>query len=167
LIQSTAFLFELIERLKSEQSNLKIIWDPVLSASAGFDFNQNLDDLESVLKGIDILTPNWNEVTQLTKNSDALEGAVELSQLTKVYLKGGHNLKAKGKDYFIVEKQINVFNPKPGNYSDKHGSGCVFSSALAANLARGYPEKKAILRSKRYIEQFLKSNTGLLGYHMI
>jgi len=47
----------------------------------------------------------------------------------------------------------------------KHGSGCVLSSSLTANLALGYPLPEAALYSKRYIGQFLTSNKTLLGWH--
>jgi hydroxymethylpyrimidine/phosphomethylpyrimidine kinase len=47
----------------------------------------------------------------------------------------------------------------------KHGSGCVLSSALTANLALGHPLPVAAKRAKRYTEQFLTSNKTLLGWH--
>lgn len=47
----------------------------------------------------------------------------------------------------------------------KHGSGCVLSSSLAANLALGYALPEAALYAKRYISRFLTSNKTLLGWH--
>jgi len=47
----------------------------------------------------------------------------------------------------------------------KHGSGCVLSSSLAANLALGYSLPEAAAYSKRYIGQFLTSNKTVLGWH--
>lgn len=162
LIPSLGFLKEITEQL----SKSKLIWDPVLSASAGFNFDHDLSQLKEVLKGIYMITPNWNEVKELSGNKEALKGAEELSELTNVYLKGGHNDINHGKDYLFFEAKKYSFNPKNKKpVYPKHGSGCVFSSALTANLAKGFPMIKACLRSKQYIEKYLASSTELLGYH--
>ena len=165
LIPSLDFLKKIINQLSIY--NCQLIWDPILSASAGFDFKHDLSELKEVLKHIYLITPNWNEVKQLSGNKDALKGAEELSEFTNIYLKGGHS-KEVGKDYLFFEGKRNAFNPKNKKpMFDKHGSGCVFSSALTANLLRGYPIIKVCLRSKRYIEKYLSSTNELLGYHRI
>ncbi|PZE16330.1 hydroxymethylpyrimidine/phosphomethylpyrimidine kinase [Putridiphycobacter roseus] len=144
---------------------LKIVWDPVLSASAGFNFQHNLDDLAETLALVDFITPNWEEAKILSGNEDAIIGAAELSKYCAVLLKGGHHPTQLGKDrLFLSEKTLN-FNPKPYQCSPKHGSGCIFASALACNIAKGYPIHKSVLKSKRYIEAVLSSQTGLIGYH--
>ena len=167
LIPSLAFLKKIIQKLNTKNQQPKVIWDPILSASAGFDFNHDLSDLKEVLKDIYIITPNWNEIIQLSGNDNAKKGAEQLVQLTNVYLKGGHNPETKGKDYFYFEEEILAFNPKVKVLYEKHGSGCVFSSALASNLAIGYPLIKACLRSKSYMYKFLNSSKGLLGRHKL
>lgn len=167
LISSLEFLKNVISLLKTHDSKLRIIWDPILSASAGFDFNYDLSELKEVLKDIYIVTPNWNEIKQLSGNEDAQTGAEQLAQLTNVYLKGGHNPTTKGKDYFYYNERVFSFNPKVKVRYEKHGSGCVFSSALASNLAKGYPIIKSCLRSKSYMYKFLNSSTNLLGSHKL
>lgn len=165
LISSLLFLQKIISKLKTQNSNLKIIWDPILSASAGFDFNHDLSELKELLSEIFLITPNWNEVKVLSESKDAIEGAKELAKYTNVYLKGGHS-EDIGKDYLFFEDNIYPLNPKCTKIIyPKHGSGCVFSSALTANLAKEYSILKACLKSKRYIEKYLSSSTGLLGYH--
>jgi hydroxymethylpyrimidine/phosphomethylpyrimidine kinase len=52
-----------------------------------------------------------------------------------------------------------------GQVYAKHGSGCVLSSALAANLALGCLLPAAAIRAKQYTRQFLSSNKTLLGWH--
>ncbi|MGB0887632.1 MAG: hydroxymethylpyrimidine/phosphomethylpyrimidine kinase [Vicingaceae bacterium] len=167
LIPSLDFLKKIIANLQSSISNVKIVWDSVLSASAGFDLGYDLSALKEVLKGIYIVTPNWNEIKQLSGNDDAQKGAELLAELTNVYLKGGHNPTTKGKDYFYFEGQVLSFNPKIKVLYDKHGSGCVFSSVLTANLAKDYPIIKACLRSKAYMYKFLNSSPTLLGTHRL
>jgi hydroxymethylpyrimidine/phosphomethylpyrimidine kinase len=167
LIPSLAFLLKAITTLITQHSQPKIIWDPILSASAGFDFGYDLSELKTILEAIYLLTPNWNEIKQLTDNVDAMEGAKTLSKFSNVYLKGGHNPDLKGKDYLFYEEKIYPFNPKVKVLYEKHGSGCVFSSALTANLAIGFPIIKACLRSKSYMYKFLNSSPTLLGSHRL
>ena len=47
----------------------------------------------------------------------------------------------------------------------KHGSGCVLSSALASNLMKEIPLEDVCKNVKRYTEEFLNSNESLLGKH--
>ena len=167
LIPSLAFLQKTITKLITQHSQPKLIWDPILSASVGFDFKHDLSELKNVLKDIYLLTPNWNEIKQLTGNGDAEEGAKILSDFTNVYLKGGHNPAVKGKDYLFYEGKIYPFNPKVKVLYEKHGSGCVFSATLTANIAIGFPIIKACLRSKSYMYKFLNSSPTLLGTHRL
>lgn len=169
LIPNLKFLQKVITILKQNNPKTKIIWDPILSASVGFEFNQNLENLNVVLKDLFLITPNWNEVKVLAGNNDSIEGAIQLSNLTKVYLKGGHNPDDLGKDSLFENGNQKTFNPKNTKkvLSSKHGSGCVLSSAIAANLQQGYPLQKSILKSKRYIEGFLGSSKSLIGRHRL
>ena len=167
LVHSLSFLNEIIPLLRKNNEKAKIIWDPILSASAGFDFGHELSALNSVIEKVDWMTPNWNEAVRLDmveKESDKIKNDFNG---TNIYLKGGHNEKNIGRDYWLKNGNTRILNPKKGRYAEKHGSGCVFSSALAANLANGYPEQKAVLRTKRYVEQFLKSSETLLGHHKL
>lgn len=168
LIPSLSFLKKVNAKLLTHNPSVKIIWDPILSASSGFDFKHDLVDLEEVLKKIFLITPNWDEAKLLSNNKEALRGAETLSKYTNVYLKGGHNEEKPGKDYFFFDGEACSFNPKNRiPVYDKHGSGCVLSSALTANFAKGFPSSKVCLKSKRYLESFLTSSTALLGKHKI
>lgn len=163
LIPSIDFFMKLVVKLDA-----KIIWDPILSASAGFDFKHDLAQLREVLNKIFLITPNWKEVKQLSGNEDSLFGAEELGKYTNVYLKGGHNEKQLGKDFLFFDGERFSFNPKSKKkMSEKHGSGCVLSSALTANLALGNSINRACLKSKKYIENYLSSTQNLLGHHKL
>ena len=89
-----------------------------------------------------------------------------MTDFTTIYLKGGHRSNKKGWDE-IYQKQMDVITipPQATQVFDKHGSGCVLSSALASNLALGNDLKKACLQAKYYTEQFLNSHESLLGTH--
>jgi len=153
--------------LKQHNKDVRIIWDPVLSASAGFDFKMELNDLSEVLKQLYFITPNWPEATKLSGGLPALEGAEFLAKYSNVYLTGGHNQKDLGRDYVFFNGKKLSFKSKKVSVYEKHGSGCVFSTIFTANLARNYPLIKACLRTKKYMIGFIESNPGLLGYHIL
>ncbi|MEX1000817.1 MAG: hydroxymethylpyrimidine/phosphomethylpyrimidine kinase [Crocinitomicaceae bacterium] len=163
LVQGAKQLSDIIKHPGLKKA--KLIWDPVLKSSSGFDFEQDVASLSELFKHLYLITPNTDEVKELLHEQDEIKAAKKLAEEVKVLLKGGHREKQKGKDLLFDAASIRAYNPKPGNYTPKHGSGCVFSSAIAANLAKGYTLHKSILRAKRYVERYLVSNSGLLGHH--
>ncbi|MCA4791642.1 hydroxymethylpyrimidine/phosphomethylpyrimidine kinase [Myroides odoratimimus] len=157
-----------VDTIKSLSPTTKIIWDPVLRSSSGFDFQtiELIDSLTIVLQQIDLITPNYLEIHQLvTTNDDALQKAQRLSQYCDVLLKGGHNPNALGFDYYVSKEVIQTIPPTQLYDYPKHGSGCVLSSATTANIAKGDHTLTAIQKAKTYIETFFNSNHTLLGYH--
>lgn len=166
LIENTAVLNRIVDFLFSKNHNVKIIWDPILKASAGFNFQQSiiLKEVEEVCKKIFLITPNLPELKQFY-NDDSAQAAKQLSNYCNVFLKGGHSDNNIGKDFLFIKNKQYPFRPKVVSKFPKHGSGCVFSTALAANLARRFNLIKACLRAKRYTEKFLTSNKTLLGVH--
>ena len=163
LVPSLEILDRLLDRLAEKK--IKVVWDPVLKASAGFDMQHDLSPLHSVLKKVAIITPNWMEAQQLAGIEDAQKAAEQLAQHCTVYLKGGHNEAAPGKDYLYHGTQVKSLNPRAKRPTEKHGSGCVFASALTGYLALEYSLLKASLKAKTYISEVLDSNSELLGYH--
>ncbi len=166
----------IIGHLQQHHPGVRIVWDPVIRASSGVDFWEGAAGLEgrweewvALASGCYLVTPNWEEIGWLYPGEDVLEGCRALSGLKgcHLYLKGGHHPECPGRDYLWVGGEVQLL--EPGVDRDlvyaKHGSGCVLSSSLAANLALGDPLPVAAARSKRYIEQFLTSNKTLLGWH--
>jgi hydroxymethylpyrimidine/phosphomethylpyrimidine kinase len=170
LIESLEVLNKITSCLTSHIPNVKIIWDPILKASAGFEFHKEVDKilLEKICKQLYIITPNVPEALSLGSSKDANENAKQLSQHCNVFLKGGHSEKKVGYDtLFLKEGKQFSFRPKIKNIFPKHGSGCVLSSAIAANLAKGEDLHRACLKAKQYTEKILRSNKTLLGYHKL
>ena len=122
--------------------------------------------LEDVLKTIFLITPNTNEAKKLSGINDETEAANYLSAYCHVLLKGGHSHTEKGIDYLFYNNQkIKIQTKITKELSPKHGSGCVLSSSIAANLALGNDLETACQKSKQYIETILNSNSNLLAYH--
>jgi len=169
LIQNLETLNQLISYLTSHISHLKIIWDPILKASAGFEFHKNVNGklLEDICKQLYLITPNIPEALQLGGYHTAEQNVVYLSKFCNVYLKGGHDEENTGRDILYLKDNAQlVFEALQKNLKPKHGSGCVLSSAITANLAKGKSLENACSEAKKYVSAFLASNDSLLGYHI-
>ena len=185
LIENLEILNQLILNLKSNISNPKIIWDPILKATAGFDFHNEINKklLEEICKNSFLITPNFDEIKKLTDEKDEKKAAQDLSKFCNVFLKGGHKPLSNspqrgeselGRDYLLLSPPLRggreglfSFRAKQKIEFGKHGSGCVLSSAITANLAKGFKLHRACLKAKQYTAGFLNSNKNLLGYHKI
>ncbi|RKR13296.1 hydroxymethylpyrimidine/phosphomethylpyrimidine kinase [Maribacter vaceletii] len=168
IIQSWEILSEVLDKLHILNSEVKIIVDPILKATAGFDFhateNQNL--LDCIWDKCFLITPNYDEIKLLYPEKDIEATIAHISEKTNIYLKGGHRTDKKGWDELYYNKivQINI-EPKAKSVYEKHGSGCVLSSSLASNIALKIELDDAAKNAKYYTEQFLNSNDSLLGFH--
>lgn len=167
IVENWDTLSIIIHRLQVLSPDIKIILDPVLKSSSDFHFHSdNSEKLDDILSKIYLLTPNYNEIEQLYSEKNREDTLAYIASKTNVLLKGGHRTDNIGRDvlYLINKKQFTL-NPKSFNCSEKHGSGCVLSSAITSYLALGYPILKACKKGKQYTEKFLSSNKSLLGFH--
>ncbi|WP_457831488.1 bifunctional hydroxymethylpyrimidine kinase/phosphomethylpyrimidine kinase, partial [Staphylococcus aureus] len=94
------------------------------------------------------------EVVQLVPAADAKEAAEKISHYFSVLLKGGHNEEEQGVDYLYYNGKVVKLNPNVVTVFPKHGSGCVLSSAITANIALGYGLEEACSKAKVYTEKF-------------
>jgi hydroxymethylpyrimidine/phosphomethylpyrimidine kinase len=166
LVENLMVLKEIISHLKKINPKVKIIWDPIVKASAGFTFHKEVSqsDLEEICKGIFLITPNLDEIKLFYNDIPAQEAAESLSGYTNVFLKGGHTPATMIKDILWEKKEKQVF-VSDKIASDKRGTGCVLSAAILAGLAKGYSLQESCRQSKSYVTSYIKSNQGLLGHH--
>lgn len=168
ITRSPTMVRNILGCLKEQQPRVKIIWDPVLASSGGTPFMEGMcaTDFEALLPLMYMVMPNLPELYSLYPGTEPEAICARLSQTTSVYLKGGHEETSPGSDRLFIHGTCHRLPPGPEQVFTKHGSGCVLSSALTANLAAGGGELlKAARESKRYTEQFLGSDRGLLGWH--
>ncbi|MDY8135026.1 hydroxymethylpyrimidine/phosphomethylpyrimidine kinase [Aquimarina sp. 2201CG5-10] len=182
IVQDWKILNDIIDVLLKINPEVKIVLDPILRSSSDFDFhspninssnpdkNQNSTEIlfDEILEKIYLVTPNYQEIEKLYNGKSIEETIDHISAKTNMFLKGGHRKEDIGKDELFIKKGKRfLLNPKGQNISEKHGSGCVISSAIATNIALGFPLLKACFKAKRYTEKVLSSNKTLLGYHRI
>jgi len=170
IVENLDTLLEVLTLVKRGAPSALIVWDPVLSASSGFELHTswNEETLHQVLGMIDLVTPNVPEVRKITQTDDEIEASFQLAQLTHVLLKGGHSAVRLGVDLLFeggIPREI-PSKSDTAKFVAKHGSGCILSSAIASNLALGKNLIEACQEAKQYIEKRLSSNEHLLAYHV-
>ena len=171
LVENLQILNAICDVLRSNHPNIFILWDSILSASAGYSFINSINktQLKEALSKIDLITPNANEAKALTSINNETEAAQQLAKNCSVLLKGGHTLdkSKKGIDKLYCLDTVFEIEPMMENFYDKHGTGCILSSAILANLARGENIEIACRKAKIYLELISNSNQHLLAYHNV
>ena len=168
LVESLPQLLELVGWLKGQNPRLQLVWDPVLKASAGYEFHRKADRnvLQALCAEMALITPNKPEMLRLWPGEEAADVAAQVvSAFCPVLLKGGHDEGAQAIDVLFDSGKWHSFTAPRLPHGEKHGSGCVLSAAVLANLAKGQNLVNACRAAKDYTTAFLASNETLLGYH--
>ncbi|UOQ72974.1 hydroxymethylpyrimidine/phosphomethylpyrimidine kinase [Hymenobacter cellulosilyticus] len=169
LFESLAKLLELLRWLRQLRPAACIVWDPVLKATAGYEFHQH-PDWKLVLKLLaecTLITPNLPEMLRLWPATSAEAAAADAAMFCPVLLKGGHGSGHEAVDTLFFDGENYHFTQPRLPHGEKHGSGCVLSAAVLAQLALGNSLPDACRLGKHYTTTFLASNDTLLGYHSL
>lgn len=147
-----------------------IVADPVMIATSGASLigREAVFALkEKLLPLADLITPNIPEAealsgTDINNEYDMIKAAEKLSRELgcSVLIKGGHR-KDSADDILFCDGRVVFFRGKRIDNPNTHGTGCTLSSAIAANLAKGYPLEKAVERAKEYISGALEAGLDL------
>lgn len=167
IMQSASALNRVILYLRQRNPDIKIIVDPVIKSSSGFQFQESIlrREWQGVLQKLYLLTPNIDEMKWLSGVKNPMIAAKAWSVLGDILLKGGHNIADEGIDLLFQQgKETRIENIHQEVFP-KHGSGCILSSAIAAFTAFGMHLPEACISAKKYVEQALNSNRSLLAYH--
>lgn len=167
IIENLKVLNTIIDLMRYDNKQLKIVWDPVLKASSGFEFHQSvsLPEIENICKKTYLITPNLEEVSMMLPDFKPEEAGGYLTAFCNVLIKGGH---ASGKESIDVLYSSDAINHFEGNRLtdyNKRGTGCVLSSAITAGLAKGESLPDACKAAKKYVTGYISSNHSLVGYH--
>ena len=159
MVSSTA-LIETIGAKLTFYNAQNIVVDPVMVATSGARLIA--EDAVKALKKIliplaAVVTPNIPEAEVLAEikinDRDAMLKAAEIigrKYGTAVLVKGGHSI-SDATDILYRNGEVSVFEGKRIDNPNTHGTGCTLSSAIAANLAKGYTVGQAVKRAKEYI----------------
>ncbi len=149
-----------------------IVLDPVMVATSGDKLLQ--DEAIETLKNelipfVRVITPNIPEAEILLgkeiKSQKDLKSVVKdlsFGNKVSVMLKAGHLTENKLIDVFYNAETGEVLELASDRVNTKntHGTGCTFSSAIAAFLAQGLPLNDAAVRAKDYINKAIVAGAG-------
>ena len=137
-----------------------IVVDPVMVATSGSALMKNDAVqvlIEELLPIAALVTPNIPEAQVLSGLTIETRADMELaakkigdSYSCAVLLKGGHSI-SNANDLLYAGGDFTWFEGKRIDNPNTHGTGCTLSSAIAANLAKGYPLSESVRRAKDYI----------------
>lgn len=155
--------------LKQRCPSIKIVWDPILKATATKDKLHEVffkNSLQEILQAIDLVTPNLLEAASIFGTTDVLSlKEIARNAKTSILLKGGHGEDSTSIDTLISpEGETTAFNVARVPF-DKHGTGCFLSSAIASYVSLGEDWASACALAQREVVNFLKSNASRLGFH--
>jgi hydroxymethylpyrimidine/phosphomethylpyrimidine kinase len=147
------------ERLRAHRQP-RIVLDPVMIAKSGdplLEPDARAALIRAVLPLAEVVTPNLHEAAALAglpvdSEADMEEAARRILALgpRTVLVKGGH-LKDAATDILWNGREMIRFTAARIDSPNTHGTGCTFSSAIAAGLARGRPLGDAIREAKAYV----------------
>lgn len=155
---------DIIESVKELIATLDIpiVFDPVFISKAGSSLMQKeaVDAMKGLFKYATVITPNIFEAHELFAyekgTADSLE-AIE-AQETPVLVKNLVLETPEGKvsvDQLFGDGKKRVFQSEYVLTKNLHGTGCSYSSAIAANLGLGKTLEESIDIAKKFITQAL------------
>ncbi|MDO4731140.1 MAG: bifunctional hydroxymethylpyrimidine kinase/phosphomethylpyrimidine kinase [Clostridia bacterium] len=165
MVSSSELINVIAERLKYYNAE-NIVLDPVMVSTSGSALMKT-DAVKTMIDKLfpiaTIITPNIPEAEVLSgmkiKNKEDIESAAKIiakNYNCAVLLKGGHSVD-DANDLLYLNHKCHYIKGKRINNPNTHGTGCTLSSAIAANLAKGFDLTESVKRAKDYI-------SGALSY---
>lgn len=167
---ASAPLIKVIAKKLQEYTAQIVVVDPVMVATSGSNLLDS--DAITILKEqlfpiAIVLTPNISEAEILSdmkifSHDDMVEAAKKIGETyhCAVLCKGGHSIN-DANDVLYKDGEIIWFKGERVNNPNTHGTGCTLSSAIAANLAKGFNLVESIERSKDYISNAMKDGLNI------
>jgi len=162
-------IVEAVARL-AEEFNFPLVVDPVMISKHGAALIAD-DAREAVKRSLlpraYLLTPNLHEAATLAgmpvENVDQMRAAAKaLCEMgaCAVLVKGGH-LAGSATDVLYTGGEWHELSGPRIETRHTHGTGCTYSAAITAALARGIPLLEAARSAKRFIGEAIRTNPGL------
>lgn len=152
---------------KIREYNLKCIVDPVMVATSGSELYKAelVEAIKKLLKVAIFTTPNVDEAIKLsgmkiTDVTTAKDASLKLGKLCDNIITGGH---LQGNNIINIGSKISISKEELIDTNNTHGSGCNFSAAITAYLARGEKLETAIEKAEKYTRTAIENgNYGTL-----
>jgi hydroxymethylpyrimidine/phosphomethylpyrimidine kinase len=152
--------------------SFSLVVDPVMISKHGAPLMA--DDARALVRDLlvpcaALLTPNLHEAATLVGFAvetldDMRKAAERLCSMGSqaVLVKGGH-LSGDAVDVLFTGRAFHEFRTPRFDTPHTHGTGCTYSAAIAAHLARGADLVTAVSSAKSFIDRAIRTNPGLGG----
>jgi len=147
-----------------------LVIDPILSGTLGGLLEEGTFELlsERLLPLAYLLTPNLAEASAIVgytvdSRQTMLSAARKILELgaKNVLVKGGH-LAGDALDLLVTsDGGVHEFTAARIETPHTHGTGCTYSAAITAELAKGTALPEAVAAAKRFITEAIRTNPGL------
>ena len=153
-------IIEVIREKFSEYGVKNVVIDPIMVCDGGNRFlDASVIDavIDSLIPTATIITPNIPEAEilssyKITKPEDMITAAekIAISFEGAVLITGGH-LAGSADDLLFVDGDVSWFKADRINNTNTYGKGCILSTAIACNLAKGLDLVESINLAKGYL----------------
>ena len=155
-----------------------LVIDPVMVASSGKVLMKKdaIRMLRKFIAQATLVTPNRDEAELFwgkpIKNLEALnQAAIDLAKGFRhphFLVKGGHLKTGRAVDVLAYpDGRIHEFGAKRIPHVDPHGTGCTYSAAIAAGLAKGLTVTEAVVLGKLFIARALYRRFEIGPYQLL
>jgi len=145
---------------------IPLVVDPVMKAKTGASLLRD-DAVETLIRRLiplaKVVTPNVPEAEtiagmRITSVEDAERAAERIASLgaEAVIVKGGHLEGDRAVDVLYVDGTLTRYEAERIESKCTHGTGCTFSAALTAYLAKGFDVAEAVGRAKEFVSKAIR-----------
>ena len=163
---------EMLECIASIPFDCPVVVDPVMVSKHGSDLmdqDARVSFGQKLLPRAALITPNLGEAShiagmEIVNIGDMKEAARRIADLgpAAVLVKGGH-LEGDAVDILLYDGRFTEFRAQRIVTEHTHGTGCTYSAAITAFLARGATIEAAVESAKRFVTNAIATAPGLGG----
>ena len=168
----SAELIETVAKVLKQYRLVNVVLDPVLVSSSGKRLLEE-SAIETMIYKLfplcRLVTPNLPETNALI-DGDFKGSAKEVPLMAQALfelgakntlLKGGHTFEEEAVDYLVELSSITRFYSPRIETTHTHGTGCLLSSAIAAELAKGETLAQSVKHAKHFLFEKLQKSEML------
>lgn len=171
---ANASIIEIVAKIIRERRLKRVVVDPVMVATSGdllIKRNAVASLRVKLIPLAAVVTPNIPEAEELTgmklrtaaEIAEAAQRIVRMGAQT-VVIKGGH-LQGPAVDLFFDGRKFFPLSAPRIRTKNTHGTGCTFSAAIAAFLAKGERVETAVMLAKKFITHAIRSGFAVGSGH--
>jgi hydroxymethylpyrimidine/phosphomethylpyrimidine kinase len=169
MLSTAAIIHAVADRLRAHRV-ARLVVDPVMLAKSGdplLEPDARRALVEAILPLALVVTPNLPEAAALAdvpvgdlEQMEAAARRIHALGPAWVLVKGGH-LKGEPIDLLFDGRTVTRLTAERVPTPHTHGTGCTYSAAIAAGLARGATVPEAVAEAKRYVTAAIRAGFAL------